>query len=149
VIEENNDSTTKPCILLLDPDVVSRHPIAQYLRDCGYKVLEAVNTDEAMVILADNNHDVDVLLVDVAAPGKMNGFGIANWAKTNRPGMNVILVGTVANEAKEAGELCEKGPHLARPYHPQLLIDRIKRMSAARDMKGKPQSWIGSGRSTG
>ena len=48
-------NNTKPLaietVLVLDGDVLVRMPIAQYLRDCGYRVLEATSVDEAMTIL--------------------------------------------------------------------------------------------------
>jgi len=34
-------------ILVLEKDILVRQPLAKYLRDCGYRVLEAVDDDEA------------------------------------------------------------------------------------------------------
>jgi hypothetical protein len=34
-------------------------PITQYLRDCGYKAIEAVNADEAMAVLLHKETVVD------------------------------------------------------------------------------------------
>ena len=41
----------RPCILLVECDIVVRSPLAEYLRECGYRVLEAVNTIEARELL--------------------------------------------------------------------------------------------------
>ena len=49
----------------------------------------------------------------------------------------VILAGTAANKAKEAGDVCEEGPFLSKPYDPQLLVDSIKRAIATRDRINK------------
>jgi CheY-like chemotaxis protein len=38
-------------ILVVEDDVLVRMPISQYLRDCGYKIIEAANADEAMTVL--------------------------------------------------------------------------------------------------
>ena len=127
----------EPSILLLDSDVVSRQAIAQYLRECGYKVREAIDTDEAMAILTQGGATVDILLADVTAAGKLDGFGLARWVRKSRPDIKIILVGTVAGEALKAADLCHEGPQLSKPYHPQLLIDRIKRMIATRERGGK------------
>ena len=43
-----NETKAQETILLVEDEVLVRMPIAQYLRDCGYKVVEAVNADEAM-----------------------------------------------------------------------------------------------------
>jgi CheY-like chemotaxis protein len=46
------DRDSKPAniktILVLDDDVLVRMPVVQFLRDCGYRVVEAASTDEAM-----------------------------------------------------------------------------------------------------
>ena len=126
------------CILIVEPDVLVRQPIAEYLRECGYKVVETGNTDEALVVMNAGTMAVDIILADAQAPGKLDGFGLARWMRQNRPSAKVILAGTVANEAKEAGDLCEDGPRLSKPYDPQLLVDRIKRAIATRDRINKP-----------
>jgi CheY-like chemotaxis protein len=123
-------------ILMVDPDILSRQPIADYLRECGYKVLEATDTHEAIAILKQDGVAIDILLADVKANGKLDGFELARWTRQTRPGIKIILAGTVASEAMKAADLCEEGPQLAKPYHPQLLIDRIKRLIATRDRNG-------------
>ena len=58
-------------ILVLDDEVLLRMPICQYLQDCGYRVLEAANADEARTILQKEDVQVDVLLIDIEMPGAM------------------------------------------------------------------------------
>ena len=119
-----------PYVLMVEPDVIARQPIAEFLRECGYNVVETGNTDGALLIVNAGAMTIDVVLVDAQAPGKLDGFGLARWIREHRPSAKVILAGTVANEAKEAGDLCEEGPFLSKPYDPQLLVDRIKRALA-------------------
>jgi CheY-like chemotaxis protein len=38
-------------VLLVEDEVLLRLAVAEYLRDCGYKVIEAVNADEAAMVL--------------------------------------------------------------------------------------------------
>ena len=121
-----------PFILMVEPDVLVRQPIAEYLRECGYKVVETGNTDEALLVVNARTMTIDIVLADVQAPGKLDGFGLARWMRENRPSVKVILAGTVANEAKKAGDLCEDGPFLSKPYDRLLLVDRIKRAIATR-----------------
>jgi DNA-binding response OmpR family regulator len=126
-----------PYILMVEPDVLVRQPIAEYLRECGYKVVETGSTDEALLVVNARTMSIDIVLADAQAPGKLDGFGLARWMRENQPSAKVILAGTVANEAKEAGDLCEEGPLLSKPYDPQLLVDRIKRAVATRDRINK------------
>ena len=60
------DRDSKPAniktILVLDDDVLVRMPIVQFLRDCGYHVVEAASTDEAIAIVQNTDMPVDVVL---------------------------------------------------------------------------------------
>jgi CheY-like chemotaxis protein len=100
--------------------------VALYLRDCGYVVLEAASADEAIVIL-QSEHSVDLVLTDVEMPGSMDGFGLAKWVRANKKSIEVVLGGTPERAAETAGELCEEGPSLAKPYDHQVLADLIRR----------------------
>lgn len=119
-------------ILIVDGDIVSRHVIADYLRHCGYSVVEAANTDEAFLGLAELTLSIDVILCDVSALGSKSGFELALWVRTNRPELEVKLAGGAEMAAQTAAELCEIGPHLKRPYEPEAVVDYIKRLRASR-----------------
>ncbi len=119
-------------ILTVDGDVVSRHVIADYLRHCGYAVVEAANTDEAFAALTEPSLSIDVILCDVSALGSQSGFELAQWVRSNRPELEVRLAGGVEMAAQTAAELCESGPKLARPYEPEAVVDYIKRLRASR-----------------
>lgn len=128
-----NGGDERLCVLILESDIIVRTEIAEYLRDCGYKVIEAVTGDEAMIMLEAPGVRINAILADVNASGSPDGFGLARWVRTNRHEIDVALTGTVEKAAKEAGDLCEDGPVLSKPYDPQVVIDRIKRLLAARD----------------
>jgi CheY-like chemotaxis protein len=119
-------------ILIVDGDIVSRHVIADYLRNCGYAVVEAANTDEALVALGEPTLSIDVILCDVSALGSRSGFELANWVRANRPALEVRLAAGVEMAAQTAAQLCESGPHLKRPYEPEAVVDYIKRLRASR-----------------
>ena len=127
----------RPCILIVDADILIRHPLAEYLRECGYRVVQAANLDEARSLFTQRRRRlvIDVVLADADAPGSENAFAFAAWVRANRPGVEVILAGSVDAEAEKAGELCEKEP-LSKPYDHQLVLDRIRQSLAARDRGG-------------
>ena len=118
-------------ILLVKRDISIRLPIAQYLRDCGYKVIEAVNAHEAMSVLLDEETIIDVVFTDIDMPSIMDGLGLSKWVREKRPGLDVILVRAVPRAVSAAKELCDDGP-LPNPYEPQVVHDRIRRLLATR-----------------
>jgi len=106
--------------------------ISEYLRDCGYKVIEAANADEAVLVLQQLELRIDVVFTDVEMPGSMDGFGLSQWVRANRQGIDVVLVGNPARATEAAADLCESGPRLSKPYEPQVALDRIRRLLATR-----------------
>jgi CheY-like chemotaxis protein len=110
-------------------------PIADYLRDCGYRVIEAVSADEAMTVLMHKETQVDIVFSDIEMPGSTDGFGLSKWIRDNRPGIDVILTGTVPRALKAAKALCDDGP-LPKPYEPKAVHDYIRRLLGARIKRG-------------
>ena len=117
-------------ILVVDGDVLVRHAIADYLRDCGFSVIEASTTDEGATVLDDQSLIVDAVLCDAQATGERNAFEFRAWAARleHRQDVQVALAGNIDAAAQKAAELCENGPHLARPYDPQSVLDYVRRL---------------------
>lgn len=143
-----SDSATEPpksSILIVDGDIISRHVIADYLRHCGYGVVEAANTDEASIALVEPSLSIDIILCEVTAVGSQSCFELAKWVRANRPELEVKLAGGVEMAAQTAAELCDNGPHLKRPYEPQAIIDYVKRLRASRSPLPPVFSGAGNG----
>jgi CheY-like chemotaxis protein len=124
-------------VLVVEDDVLVRMPIAQYLRDCGYRVIEAVSADEAMTVLSHESTRVDMVFSDIEMPGTVDGFGLANWIRQHRPGIDVLLTGTVPRSVEAARDLCAQAP-LAKPYDAKSVHDHIRRLLAARAAAKSP-----------
>lgn len=123
-------SANQPSVLIIDGDVLVRHAIADYLRHCGYIVVEAASTDEAVTVVSDTEVPVSAILCDAEAPGSLNPFQFRLWAieQQHRDGVQIALAGNIETAARKAAELCEDGPHLARPYDPQSVVEYIRRL---------------------
>ena len=117
-------------VLVVEDEVLIRLVIADYLRECGYTVHEAVNADEAIIILQAPEVSIDVVFSDVEMPGDMDGFGLARWIRSNKPETQVILTSGVERSADIAATLCEAGPLLEKPYPSQDVVDRVKQLTA-------------------
>ena|SRR5690348_8061572 len=116
------------CVLVIDGDVLVRHAIADYLRNCGYVVIEAASTDEATIVLERGTVTVDAAICAAEAPGALNSFEFRAWALRQRSDLQIALAGSVDAAAEKAAELCEQGPELSRPYDPQSVVDYVRRI---------------------
>lgn len=117
-------------LMLVESDAAVRQPLAAYLRECGFKVLEAVSGAEAVEALKDHSLQVSIVLADVTTTGA--GFELSHWIRTHRPTVDVVLTGSVEMAVEKAGDLCEDGPALSKPYEHRFVLDHIKRLIARR-----------------
>lgn len=123
--------TAAECILLLEPDIIARQPLADFLRDCGYRVVEAANVPEARALLEEQALAVDAVLADVGGDAEAV-FSLAQWVRQTLPAIPVILAGTIEKTAAEAGDLCKDGPAVVKPYDHNSVLQQIKRLLAGR-----------------
>ena len=120
-----------PTVLLVEGDIVVRHPLAQYLRECGFTVFEAADGTEAMRALQAPELTISVILADMTTPG--SGFALRQWIRANQVDSEVILAGSLERAVERAGEVCAEGPALTKPYQHHLVLDHIRQALARRD----------------
>ena len=125
-------------LLIADSDALVRHALAEYLRHCGYRVIEAASFEEAQLVLDSPSQPdggagpVDFVLSDVELMGGGNGFALRAWLRERYPDVPVLLAGSIQSAAEVAGELCDKGPELKRPYAVEQVVDEVRRKLAER-----------------
>ena len=73
-----------------------------------------------------------VVFTDVNMPGSLNGFGLAQWVRRERPDVRVILTSGITRTAEEARDLCAHGPFMAKPYDHGELARHIRALLARR-----------------
>jgi DNA-binding response OmpR family regulator len=114
---------------VVEDEILVRTAIAAYLRDCGFDVVEVGNADEAVRVL-EAGIRIDIVFSDVNMPGRLDGFGLAQWLRRERPGLKIILTSGVAQGAKDASDPREHGPILAKPYDYTELVRQLRALLA-------------------
>ena len=123
-------------VAIIEPDVLARMTIAEYLRDCGYRVIEAMNPADVFTLLAAGTVIRNVLC-ETRLDGDLDGLAFAKDVRRRFPATDVILSVGAANATDKAGALCEEGP-LQKPFHPQELLRRIQRLRERRRQNALP-----------
>jgi DNA-binding response OmpR family regulator len=121
--DRNSGEIAPSVVLVVEPEILVRLVIADYLRECGYKVIEAVTADDVVTVL-ESGQKIDIVFAEVRLSGSMDGFGLAQWVREKHPDVDVTLASGTPGTAAKAGDLCDEGP-LAKPYHPQEVVRRI------------------------
>jgi len=110
--------------MVVDADVLSRMAIADYLRHCGYHVVEGSSAEDVEAVFS-TEREIDVMLIDMTLSGTQDGFALASKVRAEHPDIVVILTSTAAKQAEKAGELCDDGPQV-KPYNHAELERRIR-----------------------
>jgi CheY-like chemotaxis protein len=127
-----DDPPAKATILVVEDEVLVRHAVTEFLRDYGFRVLGAVNGEEAVTVLSADVA-VDVVFSDVVMPGKLNGFALARWTAAHRPKIRVLLTSGYAGMEQRAGDLGADVQLLDKPSDFQDLLQRIQRLIGQAD----------------
>lgn len=108
-------------VLVVEDEVVLRMAVSAHLRDIGFVVIEAVDAEEAMMLL-NANHKIRLVFSDINMPGNMDGDELAGWIRGRYPDIRVLLTSGVMRQGL---------PHfLSKPYSFIELQRRIEEMLA-------------------
>jgi DNA-binding response OmpR family regulator len=113
----------KPVVMVLESDVIVRTEIAEFLRECGYKVIEGITANDLWIII-DAKVELDVVFSEVNLPGETDGFAVARRIRQTYPEIDIILTSSVEGAAEKIKDLCDEGP-LKKPYRAQDVAARI------------------------
>jgi CheY-like chemotaxis protein len=114
-------------VLVVDDDQLVREPIADYLREVGFDVLEAGDAHEA-IDLVDHADHVDLVFTDVRMPGELDGVGLARWVKAHRPDLPVLMTSGYYGTGW-LGERLEREVRLIqKPYTQDEVLRHIRRL---------------------
>lgn len=124
----------KPTILVVEDEVLLRVALAEYLRECGFRVYEAGNGTEAITLLKSRKYLIDLVLSDVDMPD-IDGFALAQWINKYRPGLPIRLVSGDRRKSDAAKDLCENEPFFAKPCDLKKVVAFIRNAIEARAKK--------------
>jgi CheY-like chemotaxis protein len=121
-------------ILFVEDEALVRMDMAEFLRECGYRVHEAANASEAVQAL-ESKFAVDLVFTDINLPEGMSGLELAEWVFNNRPGVRVLVTSGDAPRSDIPGTI---EPVLVKPYTGRDLLDRIRQALKKRSDEDRP-----------
>jgi CheY-like chemotaxis protein len=106
----------RPLVLVVEDVVLVRLLVADTLRGRGFEVVEAASGEEAVRLL-QADPDLRLVLTDIYMPGAaIDGIGLVQWVRNNRPEVKVLLGSGVTDSADGCEPDFFNGPILAKPY---------------------------------
>jgi PAS domain S-box-containing protein len=115
-------------ILVVDDEEDLLEIATAYLRDMGYKAIQAKDGAAALEILTQEA-DIDVLITDIIMPGGLNGAELGKQVRLMRPGIKIIYCsGFPADALEESKRNLADGPLLHKPYRREDLAAMLNRV---------------------
>jgi two-component system, response regulator PdtaR len=124
------DKNGQIIILVTEDDTLVRMVFSDILTEDGYRVLEATNAAEALLLL-EARRDIHVLLTDVNMPGDINGFMLARLVQHRWPEIGIIIIS--GGEIAGPGDVPEGAAWLRKPVSPSNLIAAVHDLIATRE----------------
>ncbi|MBR0995498.1 response regulator [Bradyrhizobium japonicum] len=84
-------STSSSVVLIVEDELILRMRAVDIVEDAGFVALEAVDADQAMLLL-ETRTDIELLLTDIQMPGTMDGIKLAFAVHERWPSIKIILV---------------------------------------------------------
>ena len=113
-------------ILLVEDEFLIRDYVADHLRDLGFAVFAVGDASQAIELLAAGA-PVNLVFTDITLPGQVDGIGLAQWVREQRPTLPVILTSGGHNAAR-AAELGNGELFVVKPYDLEVLVEHFRRL---------------------
>jgi signal transduction histidine kinase/CheY-like chemotaxis protein len=123
-------------ILVVEDDADVRDYVVETLSGVGYRVLEAVDAEAALAVLATNTQ-IQLMLTDVVMPG-MNGRALADSVRRTHPDVKTLfMTGYSRNAIVHQGRLDPGVALIQKPFSQASLAFRIRTMLDSQPASGE------------
>jgi two-component system, cell cycle sensor histidine kinase and response regulator CckA len=113
-------------ILIAEDEPLVRRLAAGCLRMAGYHVLEAPSSPEAVLMCAQHDGTIHLLLTDVVMP-QLSGPALARQAQAHRAGLKVLFMSGHIDDALLRRGIRDEGvPFLPKPFTPDALVRKVR-----------------------
>jgi signal transduction histidine kinase/CheY-like chemotaxis protein len=115
-------------ILVVEDEPAVRTLVRDTLRSRGYRVLEANDGMEALLLVSQYRDAIDLLLTDIVMP-QMGGRELAEHLLGQSPDLKVMFMsGYTDDEILKHGVVAERVEFLQKPFTPHALANRVRKV---------------------
>jgi len=114
-------------VLLVEDDELVRDLAIRLLGQQGYRVLDAVNGQDALQVAKEHlGETIHLLLTDIVMP-QMGGKELADWLRISRPNIKVLFTSGYADNAIVHHGVLDRGTHfLQKPFSLKTLSHKVR-----------------------
>jgi len=109
-------------ILVVDDRSAIRDLVRETLEQCGYKVLQAADGQEALDIIARHLDQIDLVITDLVMP-RLHGADLGRLIKQQQPATKVVYMTGYSGESSVVDPAT---PLLQKPFTPDTLARKVR-----------------------
>ncbi len=135
MLENEHNGNKVTTVLVVDDNALNRELAMDLLMDAGYLVLQAEG-GEATLTLLENNHGIDVILLDVMMPG-LNGYETCRRIKEHHLWRLVpVVMLTALSDVDSRVAALDAGADdfLSKPFNEEELLARVKTSARVKEL---------------
>jgi CheY-like chemotaxis protein len=139
-----HDTSLDCSILLVEDNEDLAGVTAALLEGVGGRVQWAGSGDSARAIIDSGAASFDVVVSDMAMPGRLDGLGLAEYLRERYPDLPVVLITGYASQLHEAS--ARRFTVLSKPCPPEALIAAVREAARRRALNVGAENEGGSER---
>ena len=112
-------------ILIIEDNDNVREATVRRLQSLNYAVLGARTGPEAIKLL-QTGKPVALVFADIVMPGGMTGYDVAEWVRTSKPGLKVLLTSGYTNMQAALNDADRAAEVLTKPYTREQLAQALR-----------------------
>ena len=114
-------------ILFVEDEPRIREMATMYLERDGYRVIEANDGAQAVMLWEKHEAEIDLVLTDLMIPGGLNGHQLVERLQADRPELQAIFVSGYSSDLFGKETLLEETIHfLQKPYRLKNLSEMVQ-----------------------
>ncbi|MBD0379957.1 response regulator transcription factor [Paenibacillus sedimenti] len=110
-------------VMVVEDEPLMRELIADYMKDEGFRVVEAKNGAEALDKFAQT--PADAVVLDVMMP-YLDGFGVCQFLRKTSDAVIVIVTAKSEETDKLYGYELGADDYVTKPFSPKVLVAKVK-----------------------
>ena len=123
-------------VLVVEDEMVLRMRAVDIVEDAGFRAVEAVSADQALLIL-EQRSDISMLFSDIQMPGTMDGLKLAHAVNERWPKIKIILVSGQITPTD--AETPPESKFFGKPIQAAQMIAELQSMIGAGALKIVPE----------
>ncbi len=113
----------RPLILLVEDEVLLSDTVADELEDAGYRVITSLTGEEGLAVL--DSEPIDLLFTDIRLPGFVDGWRLAEAARSLRPDLPIVYA---TGHSIEKPRNVSRTRFITKPYRPSAVVRAFEQL---------------------